>query len=536
MNLLCLRLWILPPLVVSTNMNLNPLALTNPILFTDSYKLSHKSMEPANTEIIYANFTPRTNKYFLKDYPNHDGKVVVFGLLPFLLDFLGTHWQTSFFSRSKEEVLKEIEDVCFPYVGMDRSSLTHFGELHDLGYLPLRIKALSEGSLVGVNTPLLTVVNTDKRFSWLTNYIESVLSAELWKPMTIATAAREFSLLADKWFDKTVADQSLRHYAIHDFSYRGHGSHHESAVCGAAPLLFSNGTDNIPGLVLARTVYGAGADTAGSVPASEHSVTTLGINHFGDKTFEGELAGLAEQLKNRLTLLGISSDYPKAVGELATLYRLLTEIFPTGVFSYVADSYDYWRTLTIILPILKPVIERRAGKLVIRPDSGDPVEMVCGTLASQEVTRIPEACIGYREDFCKEVLTDRLVDKTPHGYSGPSSFEGLFVDSDGTYYKAIISNISWNRYDKQYYYLDDRHSITCIVDTIDLTPTEKGSIEVLSEVFGSSTNAKGFKELPPQIGLIYGDGITYNRASAIYEQLAAKGFAANTVVLGVGLT
>ena len=140
----------------------------------------------------------------------------------------------------------------------------------------------------------------------------------------------------------------------------------------------------------------------------------------------------------------------------------------------------------------------------------------------------------FCEDFCKEVLIDRLVDETPHGYSGPSSFEGLFVDSDGTYFKAVISDISWNRYDKQYYYLDDRHSITCIVETIDLNPAEKGSIEVLSEVFGYTTNAKGYKELPPQIGLIYGDGITYQRAKANYSQLASKGFAANNVVLGVG--
>lgn len=509
-------------------------ALSNPALFADSYKLSHKAMEPEGTEIIYSNFTPRFNKYFKELYPNHDGKTVVFGIYPFLLDFLVDYWEKGFFKRPKEEVLEEIREVCYPYVGMDTKDLKHFEDLHDLGHLPLRVKALPEGSTVNTNIPVLTVVNTHKNFSWLTNYIESVLSSELWKPMTVATFAREFNTLADYWFDKTVEDQTFRKFAIHDFSYRGHGTHRESAICGAAPLLFSNGTDNIPGVLLARALYGADENVAGSVAASEHSVTTLGINFFADQKFDGELKTLTDQLLNKMIALGIQFEYEKALGELVTIYRLLTEVYPTGIFSYVSDSYDYWRVLTVILPILKPVIMRRDGKLVIRPDSGDPVKIVCGEVSPTQATLIPESSMEFREDFCKEVLIDRLVDETPHGYSGPSSFEGLFVDSDGTYFKAVISDISWNRYDKQYYYLDDRHSITCIVETIDLNPAEKGSIEVLSEVFGYTTNAKGYKELPPQIGLIYGDGITYQRAKDIYSQLASKGFAANNVVLGVG--
>lgn len=522
---------------VGSNMyQLQRRALSNPALFADSYKLSHKAMEPEGTEIIYSNFTPRFNKYFKELYPNHDGKTVVFGIYPFLLDFLVDYWEKGFFKRPKEEVLEEIREVCYPYVGMDTKDLKHFEDLHDLGHLPLRVKALPEGSTVNTNIPVLTVVNTHKNFSWLTNYIESVLSSELWKPMTVATFAREFNTLADYWFDKTVEDQTFRKFAIYDFSYRGHGTHRESAICGAAPLLFSNGTDNIPGVLLARALYGADENVAGSVAASEHSVTTLGINFFADQKFDGELKTLTDQLLTKMIALGIQFEYEKALGELVTIYRLLTEVYPIGIFSYVSDSYDYWRVLTVILPILKPVIMRRDGKLVVRPDSGDPVKIVCGEVSPAQATLIPESSMEFCEDFCKEVLIDRLVDETPHGYSGPSSFEGLFVDSDGTYFKAVISDISWNRYDKQYYYLDDRHSITCIVETIDLNPAEKGSIEVLSEVFGYTTNAKGYKELPPQIGLIYGDGITYQRAKDIYSQLASKGFAANNVVLGVGLT
>lgn len=480
-------------------MSLSELALRNPALFTDSYKLSHKAMEPTGTEVIYSNFTPRFNKYFKLLYPNHDGKTVVFGLHPFLLDFLVNGWKQDFFDRPKQEVLSEIREVCFPYVGMDTSDLKHFEELHDLGYLPLRVKALPEGSLVNPNIPVLTLVNTHEKFSWLTNYIESVLSSELWKPMTIATFAREFDKLSRHWFDKTVSDQTFRHFAIHDFSYRGHGTHREAAVCGAAPLLFSTGTDNIPGLLVARTLYKAPSDVAGSVAASEHSVTTLGINFFADQEFEGELEVLANQLKNRMIVLGIVDEYAKALGELVTLHRLLTEVYPTGIFSYVADSYDYWRVLTVILPILKPVIMRRDGKLVIRPDSGDPVNMVCG----HKVTDLSEY-----PDF--------------EAFTASPSFHQKFdvIKVKDIYYRDDSKVDSSGEFIKKY--------------TVVTEEEVKGSIEILSEIFGFSTNEKGYKELPPQIGLIYGDGITYARGSAIYSQLAAKGFASNNVVLGIG--
>lgn len=471
-------------------------ALANPALYADSYKLSHKAMEPEGTEIIYSNFTPRFNKYFKELYPNHDGKTVVFGIYPFLLEFLVESWNEGFFNRPKEEVLEEIRETCYPYVGMDTSDLKHFEELHDLGYLPLCVKALPEGSAVNTNIPVLTTVNTHKNFSWLTNYIESVLSSELWKPMTVATVAREFDKLVRHWFDKTVSDQTFRHFAIHDFSYRGHGTHRESAMCGAAPLLFSNGTDNIPGILVARSLYNAPEDVAGSVAASEHSVTTLGINFFADQKFDGELKTLTDQLLNKMIALGIQSEYEKALGELVTIYRLLTEVYPTGIFSYVADSYDYWRVLTVILPILKPVIMRRDGKLVIRPDSADPVKMVCGY-----------SCDSFdHKDF---IHTFRC-----------ENFGNEAIKVAGKYYKQDLHEEGGSVYRDQ-----------------QLTEEEvKGSIEILSEIFGFSTNEKGYKELPPQIGLIYGDGITYARGSAIYSQLAAKGFAVNNVVLGVGLT
>lgn len=496
--------------------------LLNPVLHTDSYKLSHKVMEPKGTEYIYANFTPRFNHYFRDSYPDHDGKVVVAGTQLFVLKELVHAWSVGFFQRDREEVLAEIRQYLYPYLGMDHPQLKHFGELHDLGYLPLRIKALREGTVVNIQTPTLTVINTDERFSWLTNYIESVLSAEIWKPMTIATAAREFARVRNKWFDLTVSDHGFKNYAVHDFSYRGHSTHESSAACGTSALIFSNGTDNVPAVVQSRLLYLAGEDVAGSVPASEHSVTTLGINHYASLELEGELKLMAGQLKAHLIAIDAEDEYEKAVGELITLYRLATEVFPSGIFSYVSDSYDYWRLITVILPILKPVLLRRDGKLVVRPDSGDPVDIVVGESRNTTVVKTEYELRSIFDNGNEDVTFE---------------FEGKLYTL-GDYYLEELNDFGREGTGN----MTSLASIESLVESGYLEETVistdssawKGSIQCLWEIFGGHINDKGYKELDPHIGLIYGDGITYDRAEGIYSGLAAKGFAANNVVLGVG--
>lgn len=468
--------------------------LKNPVFNTDSYKLSHKGMEPTGTEVIYSNLTPRFNKYFKLKYPNTDDKVVFFGLQSFLIQELIHAWNEYFFKQPLEQVMQQLELVFFPYIGMDRTKLIHFEELHKLGYLPLLIKALPEGTTLNLNIPLLTIENTHPNFSFLTNYVESVLSYNIHKPITVATISREFSKLVDKWFDKTVVDHSLKKFTIHDFSLRGHDGIDPARICGAAALLYSNGTDNVPGYVMARTLYGGDDQVAFSVAASEHSVTTLGINFYKDCVLTGELASLVEELSVKMNELQLMTEFEQAKGELITLYVLLTERFPEGLLSYVSDSYDYWRVLTLILPILKPVILRRNGKLVIRPDSGDPVKIVCGYTCSS-TNHFDFIYTGSCQNFDKEA-----------------------IKVAGKYYRHNLTEEGGSVFKDQ-----------------ELTEQEvKGSIEILSEIFGYTTNEKGYKELVPQIGLIYGDGITYARAEQIFEKLSLKGFASSNVVLGVG--
>ncbi len=226
--------------------------------------------------------------------------------------------------------------------------VSHIEALHDLGYLPLHIKALPEGSFVPYRVPLLTIRNTLPEFYWLTNMVECVLSNELWPMITSATTYNAYRKLFVKYAEQTGAPKAFIPYQGHDFCYRGMFGRHAGAMSGGAVLLAGGvGTDNIPGIDFVETFYGADVDTevvGKSVPASEHSVVTS----YG------------------------------ASNELETLRHLLTVVYPSGIFSYVSDSWDFWKLVTEYLPQLKELIMSRDGKLVIRPDSGNPVEILCG--------------------------------------------------------------------------------------------------------------------------------------------------------------
>lgn len=498
---------------MNSNCNVAPIltlaTLINPVLKTDSYKLSHKAMTPQGTTKIYSYFSARFNKYLKRVAPCEDNKAVLFGVQAFLIN-LKNDWDQGFFNRPKDQVMFEVQDVLDSYINMTSKDLQHFSDLYDLGYLPIEIKSLPEGSVVDLQTPLITVTNTHKDYAWLTNYLETVLSSEMWKPITVATLAREMAKVRDAAWNKTVVDHTFKQFALHDFSYRGHSGTASAAVCGAAFLLYSKGTDNVPGAVLARTLYNAKKDIAASIPASEHSVCTLSINLYQDESnYNPELSVLASKLKSNLEVNNLGGEYKQAVGELATLYNLLVNVYPTGLFSYVADSYDYWRVLEYILPLLKDIILKRDGKIVIRPDSNDPVEMVCGiqTRSIEDFTGLP-----------LNLLSDTLL------------------TSEGEYYKLV--NFDQLEEDLQYDSVTVKEAVFrgYLVHLPNYTDTleYKGSIQVLDELFGSTVNQKGYKELNPHIGLIYGDGINYQRAYSIYDQLEKQGYAASNIALGIG--
>ena len=222
----------------------------------------------------------------------------------------------------------------------------------------------------------------------------------------------------------------------------------------------------------------------------------------------------------------------KEIAEMLTIKDLL-ETYPTGILSVVSDTWDLWNVITNILPQLKEQILARDGKLVIRPDSGNPVDILCGLNGTfKDISKyFPEGEVlpEYFEDY----LLDEVVENTPHGEHGDVEYEQTYTIR-GELYKAKIHNISWNRHDKQYYYIDMYEKAKITVEKIEQTPETKGVIELLWDIFGGTTNEQGYKVLDPHIGAIYGDSITLERANEICRRLEAKGFASTNVVLGIG--
>lgn len=242
----------------------------------DSYKLGHADQYPAGTTKVYSNFTPRSTYHYKS--PMNDNKIVWFGLQGFLHE-LKELWDTTFFKRDFDEVAEEFSTLVAPFCGPNGFNISRLKNLHDLGYLPLEIKALPEGSVVDVKIPVLTITNTRPEEYWLTNFLETWLSSELWKPSTAATISYHYRKIVNKWAKITGVDGNpLLDFLCHDFSVRGMSGIMDAAKCGSGHLLSFNGTDNIPAVQYINTYYdGKSTFIGGSVPATEHSCQTSNI-------------------------------------------------------------------------------------------------------------------------------------------------------------------------------------------------------------------------------------------------------------------
>lgn len=313
-----------------------------PTLLCDFYKVSHMEQYPEGTEFIYSTLTPRSNKYF----PRAD-KVAVFGIQGFVKKYLMQFFVENFFKRPKKEVVAEYVRYLKYTLGKENVYTQHIEDLHDLGYLPLRIKALREGTLSPIKVPILTVENTNKKFFWLTNYIETILSTSIWQPIVSATIAHEYRKLLNKYAMITTGSTAGVEFQGHDFSMRGMSSLETAEVSGAAHLLSFCGTDTIPAISYLEEYYGANIEmelVGASIPATEHSV----MCSYGD------------------------------ANEFELFKHLITEVYPNGFFSVVSDTWDFWKVVTEYLPKLRKEIFKRDGRVVIRPDSGDPAKIVVG--------------------------------------------------------------------------------------------------------------------------------------------------------------
>lgn len=294
----------------------------NPIMATDSYKFSHFKQYPNGTENIFSYFESRGGIY---------DETVFFGLQAILKNYFQG-------IRITTEMVDEAERYAQLHFGtsdlFNRDGWMRIVNVHG-GRIPLRIKAVEEGSVVPTSNVLMTVENTDPELPWVTNWFETILS-QVWYPTTVATNSREIKKVVKKYFDRT-SDSNFLDFQVHDFGYRGVTTQEQAGYGSAGHLISFKGTDTLAGIVFADRFYSE--KMAGfSIAASEHSTVTA----WG------------------------------RMGEPNALSNMLTQ-FPTGIVAFVSDSYDIQNMVQVIIPSLKDVILTREGKLVVRPDSGDPV-------------------------------------------------------------------------------------------------------------------------------------------------------------------
>jgi nicotinamide phosphoribosyltransferase len=314
----------------------------HPLLLKDFYKVDHRRQYPHGLTQVYSNLTARMSRV---SYAN---KIMPFGMQAMFKEYFIRQMQQNFFELRKDKAIAPYKRVIQNALKDKKLKFDHIADLHDVGFMPLYFKAIPEGSLVDMKIPFMTSRATNEHFAWLVNMFETLESTCIWQPSTSATTAFFYRQLFERFARETGANKDFVKFQAHDFSMRGMPGVEAACMSAAGHLLSNFGTDTIPAIPWLEHYYNANSDNeliGTSVYATEHSVMSM----------EG----------------------PE--GEFDIWMRLLTEEYPDEeILSVVSDTYNLWRVLTEYLPKLKEIIMKRSGKLVIRPDSGDPELILCG--------------------------------------------------------------------------------------------------------------------------------------------------------------
>ncbi|MFQ9841519.1 MAG: nicotinate phosphoribosyltransferase [Ruminococcus sp.] len=315
------------------------------MLLIDFYKAVHAEMLPTKITKSVSYFTPRMSRVRMWN------KVVMFGLQGFVKTYLIDYFNERFFERPIDEVISEYERIMDASLGKGVYGLQKIKDLHTLGYLPIEIWALPEGTKVPMHVPMFCITNTHDDFAWLPQALESLISAEAWHPMLVATVGATYRDIVNKFYDETCDDSVSRNKALGSFDFRGEECT-DSAIKAAAGwcLSFVN-TATVPVIPYLEKLYNCDCTkepVAFGSPSTEHAV--------------------------------MCSNYAVDGDEVTLLKRLLTEIYPDTSFSAVLDSYDYWNVIDNVLPQIKPEIMAHNGCMLMRGDSGDCIEVVTKTV------------------------------------------------------------------------------------------------------------------------------------------------------------
>lgn len=450
--------------------------MKNAMLLCDFYKISHKNMYPSGMTKLYSTWTPRSNQYFPES-----PFVIWFGLQGLIKEYVIKYFNENFFARPIEEIVNEYK--LYIHNTFDENAHTdHIEALHKLGYLPIEIKALPEGAKVPYRVPCCTVTNTHPDFAWVTNYFETLFSCNLWMASTTATRAFLYRNIIEKYIRLTSDNKDWKRVGCGDFSFRGMSSLESAITSGAAFLTSFTKTSTIPSIAYLCENYNADVtnEDVGSWSASvEHSCTTSNFAVDGD--------------------------------EETFFKKMCEEIYPDKPFSFVADSYDYWNFINTIVRKNKDIILKHEGRINIRPDSGNPENIICGTTqmwkeykSKEEFERFYSQSEFARTIYCNEKENGSLAN--------------IYIDINGE--KLVVN---WENKGNE-----------DIFTYRDATLEEKGTLNLLWEIFGGTINSKGYKVLNSHIGIVYGDAITLERCESICEHMEKLGFAVENVVFGAG--
>lgn len=317
----------------------------NPMLLIDFYKAVHAEMLPKKITKSVSYFTPRMSRV------NMWNDVVHFGLQGFCKKYLIEYFNENFFSHPFDEVMFEYKRIMDATLGKDAYKIEKIERLHKLGYLPIEIISLPEGTRVPMHCPMFGITNTHEEFAWLPQALESLISAESWHPMLAATVGATYREIVNHYYNITCDDNVARARGLGAFDFRGEECTESAIKAGAGWCLSFLNTATVPTIPYLEQYYNCDCTkepVAFGSPSTEHSVMCSNFAVDGD--------------------------------EITLLRRLLTEIYPNTSFSAVLDSYDYWNVIENILPQLKKEILEHNGCMLMRGDSGDCVEVVTKTV------------------------------------------------------------------------------------------------------------------------------------------------------------
>lgn len=317
----------------------------NAMLLIDFYKAVHAEMLPKGITKSVSYYTPRMSRIKRWD------KVVMFGLQGFIKNYLIDYFNEYFFNKPFAAVMLDYKRIMDASLGEDTYKIDKIIDLYKLGYLPIEIRALPEGTLVPMHCPMFCITNTHPDFAWLPQSLESLISAETWHQQLAATVGYTYRQIVNRYYDLTCDDNVAKARALGAFDFRGEECLESAVKAGAGWCLSFLNTATVPVIPYLEENYNCDCEkepVAFGSPSTEHSV--------------------------------MCSNYAVDGDEITLLRRLLTEIYPNTSFSAVLDSYDYWNIIDNVLPQLKEEIMAHNGCMLMRGDSGDCVEVVTKTV------------------------------------------------------------------------------------------------------------------------------------------------------------